>query len=312
MTNESTFDPAIQTENIAFSSDEMVACGKCGRNNAPDRPSCIYCGERLAAGVERIADRRIAEDWEPGFNVIITGGESAANELVNAASRYIIGLPFGRFAESQAADSAVVELSERDISACVVADKLIALDRPQVRLSSIEFAEDELRFIDRITGEVTKSRVGDIALVVVGTLFNSRVDTLEKRKRGADAKRLDESTSSDHEPVIDIYVTGDARGFRVSCSGFDFRCLDDEMTMFAAKNMTLLVERLRKVLPETKFVECYREVRPLLENVWPTTSRREAKGIVRSGLGQKGFGRTETSSNAEQFDRFSRTQFHIL
>ena len=312
MTNENTFDPAIQSENIAFSPDEMATCGKCGRKNAPDRPSCIYCGERLAAGVESLAEGRAAEDWEPAFNVIITGGGTATHELANAASVHGVGLPFARLAESQDADATAAELGERGISVRVVPDSLLAVEWPPVRLSSIEFGDRELRFADRNTGEVTVSAIADIALVVIGILFSSRVDTMEKRKRGADAKRLDESTATDHEPVIDIYVAGDARGFRVSCNGFDFRCLGDEMTMFAAKNMTLLVEHLRRVLPDAKFVECYRELRPLLETVWPTTIRREAQGIVRSGLGQKGFGRSEISSNAEQFDRFSRTQFHIL
>lgn len=312
MPNESTFDPAIQTENIAFSPDEMAACGRCGRNNAPGRPSCIYCGERLADGVEHLADVRPAEDWEPAFNVIITGGESSASDLAKAASKHGVGLPFARLAESEDAAATIAELSGRHISGLVVPDTLLAVEWPHVRLSSIEFGVGQLRFTDRNTGKITESDTADIALIVVGMLFNSRVDTLEKRKRGAEAKTLDESTAEEFEPVIDVYIAGDARGFRVTCSGFDFRCLGDEMTMFAAKNITLLVEYLRRTLPHAKFVECYREVRPLLENVWPTTIRREAQGFLRAGLGKKGFGRSEIRSNAEQLDRFSRTQFHIL
>ncbi|HMT09754.1 MAG TPA: hypothetical protein PKA82_17340 [Pyrinomonadaceae bacterium] len=312
MTNEQTFDPAIQSENIAFSADEMVVCGKCDRRNAPDRSACIYCGERLETFVHIQTNTRIAEDWEPAFNIIVTGGETGGGELTTAAETRGVGLPISRIAESSDADAAITEFSSQGIKAQLIHDEHLAIDFPHVRLSTIEFENNGIGLVDLNTRDVTSANFDDVVLIVVGTLFRSRIDMMEKRKRGADAKLLDESTAADHEPVIDIYIRDDARGFRVLSSGFDFRCLGSEMTLFAAKNMSLLVERLRSSLPDAKFVDCYREVRPFLEAVWPTTHRREAMGIVRSGLGQKGFGRSETSSNAEQFDRFSRTQFLIL
>lgn len=312
MTNEYQFDPEIQTENIAFSADELVECGKCRRRNAPDRQTCIYCGELLESSALLHSNVRPAEIWEPAFNLIVKGGDADRSEIAALASLHSVGLPLSRIAESADAEATMAKLLSEGIDVRIVPDARLAIGFPPVRLSRIEFGSSTVGFVDLNTGETSSAEPDDVVLVVAGILFRSRVDTMEKRKRGADPKLLDESTAADHEPVIDIYTSGNARGFRVLSSGFDFRCLGPEMTLFAAKNMSLLVERLRTSLPNAKFVECYREVRPLLESVWPTTSRREAMGIIRTGLGEKGFGRSETTSNAEQFDRFSRTQFHIL
>ena len=42
---------AIRSEDIGFAPGELAVCRNCGRNNAPDRPKCIYCGEMLSPAV---------------------------------------------------------------------------------------------------------------------------------------------------------------------------------------------------------------------------------------------------------------------
>src|SRR5688572_12499342 len=73
--SRSSFDPLLQTEDIAFKTEEMVTCS-CGRSNPPNRLKCLYCGLELnidvADGGTVKATLRPLELWERGFNVVFT------------------------------------------------------------------------------------------------------------------------------------------------------------------------------------------------------------------------------------------------
>src|SRR5574338_506631 len=64
----------VQTEEIGYQPDEMLACQKCSRANPPTRVKCMYCGAALEISAEQ-ADKikpslRKLENWEKGFNMI--------------------------------------------------------------------------------------------------------------------------------------------------------------------------------------------------------------------------------------------------
>src|SRR4030095_4086278 len=62
----------LRAEEIGFSPDEMVACASCGKANAPNRATCLYCGAPREGGPagEKLEIRAI-EHWENGFNVVL-------------------------------------------------------------------------------------------------------------------------------------------------------------------------------------------------------------------------------------------------
>ena len=70
-----TFDPQVQSENIAFDIDAMIECSSCGRMNPPNRLKCIYCAGKLMLAVDNAANIKPAlrklELWESGFNLVI-------------------------------------------------------------------------------------------------------------------------------------------------------------------------------------------------------------------------------------------------
>src|SRR5687768_16912791 len=82
-------DLPLRSEEIGFTPDQMVACQACRRANAPNRSACMYCGAGLAGvAAEKKLDIRRLENWENGFNVIVTNAnpadpDSASDDLAS-------------------------------------------------------------------------------------------------------------------------------------------------------------------------------------------------------------------------------------
>ena len=78
-----TFDPSIQTENIAFGQDELIVCKDCGRKNPPNRLKCLYCAHDLEIKAEDTTSikpfLRKLELWERGFSLIVRDQISGIN-----------------------------------------------------------------------------------------------------------------------------------------------------------------------------------------------------------------------------------------
>lgn len=312
MTDERKFDPRFQTEKLAFTKSELAACPKCARTNAPNRNTCIYCGATIGNSALGLADGREPEDWEPGYNVIVTGGEDISNHIVAAVHEFQIALPFKRLADVDAAEALVPELRTRGIETRIISDADLLANGSPIRLSKISFTDNVIELHDLNTAAVTSAAIEDVHLIVTGIIRETRSDTLEKRSRKDEAKVVEDSVLFDDEQLIDIYLRGGTRGFRVQKAGFDFRCLGEEMSILASFNITTLKTKLLAVAPNAKFVDCYAKVRDLIEPAWPTTSKRESQGLKRAGTSSLKLARTETKSNLDQFDRFSRLQSLFL
>lgn len=86
--------PPIMSEQIGFALDELVACAKCSKPNAPDRHTSLHCGRSLPV-TERNADSgtmtlRRLEAWEPGINIMLQNSDaSVSNDAIDAASRLL-------------------------------------------------------------------------------------------------------------------------------------------------------------------------------------------------------------------------------
>ena len=101
-------------------------------------------------------------------------------------------------------------------------------------------------------------------------------------------------------------------GYRVFTSGFDFSCLGDEKGLLASDNLKRLTSKLASLSSNAKLVHEYRSVRQSLGSVWEPEIRRDTKGLQRTGFGKREFGSVMTTSNLEQFTKFSRLQRHLL
>jgi hypothetical protein len=323
----STFDPNLQTEDIAFTAAEMIACPNCDRQNPPNRLKCLYCAAELKIEPQGLADVRLnlrkLESWEKGFNVIICAG-TEPNAAVAAS---LLGLtpselgditptgspmPVARVESEAEANIVKEKLGAYGFGCKVVSDADLNAEKPLTRLSRIDLDDETITLTDFNTHERREASVSDLAVIVTGAIATQRTDSLEKRKRGGKRKLLDETAVSHDEPLVDIYLRDDAKGFRVQMAGFDFSCLGAEMGLVAVENMRLLVQKLMDAAPNAKLVSDYDKVRHTLNGVWEPESRNDPLGIVRAGFGKKEFGSIATTNNLVQFTKYSRLQWHLL
>ena len=294
------FDPTIQSENIAFERSELIICGKCSRQNAPNRSSCIYCGSPLnGVSAKSSKNSQQVEVWEPGFNVVVIRSMDGS-ELI---------LPDSRVATLAEAESIATQLLGSGKNCRVISDELLNANELPLRISALRFDGDALQLIDFNTRNEFTVNCGDIVLLVSGRIIRTRSERLEKRRRKADTKVIDAVDTSEDEPVLDLYVRGDARGFRINVAGFDYSCLGESMGFLAVENIKKLALVLRESLPNLKVVNDYPSVKHQLDNIWPIESHDEATGLQRSGFGRVEFGKTSSSSNLRQFTLYSRLQY---
>ena len=320
----------VQTEDIAFTPEEMNVCKACVRMNPPNRLKCLYCGHDLDIKPEHAAaikpNFRKLEAWERGFNVIfrekIDGNQTETAKAAMLLSMEIgdlntildagLPLPVARLESEKEADILITGLAGLGLKCSMVADADLADDKPPVRLSNIEFREMGIAVTDFNTRLVTRIEANDLALIVPGVLSTGKVDSLEKRLRRGRTKLVDETATSSDESILDIYNRHDGTGFRVHLAGFDFSCLGDAKGLLAVENMRLLVVALKEHVPNAKLVSDYTNVRNFLGNVWEVESRKDPRGLKRSGFGKVEFGSVASTSNLRQFTKFSRLQWQLL
>jgi hypothetical protein len=315
----------IRSEEIGFSPDKLKACGKCGKQNAPDRAACLYCGNEFEGVGEARLDTRGLEYWEKGFNVVLVNVRGSEVEGVAGRLSSILGseaetfkeilraghmLPLARLESETQADRVAHLLADLGIEARVIADELLEPDSRPVRLRSTSFDERALVLKPFNPGDDQTLSREDLALIVVGTLVEDRTESVERRQR-REAKILNESQLSHDEPVVDIYSRSDPTGWRIPVTGFDFSCLGSDKTLIASDNMRKLISRLAEFSPDAKIVGDYAQVRPLLENVWPSESTRDARSVG-NRVGRKDVASVVRTYNTTQWTKYSRLQWHLL
>lgn len=318
----------VRTENIAFAAEALVTCGKCSRPNAPTREVCIYCGTALESKVAdggRAIDMRKLDAWEKGYNVVLLpDNESVCIEIAAAAKILSLEsdtlneilekgapLPLARVESEDDADEIVGKLGEMGIDACVISDRSLAEDVQPKRLREIRFGWDSITATLFNTPETVTIQADALALIVLGAIFESKTETIEKRKK-KESKTLEEWETSADQVLVDIYTAHDPAGFRIPATGFDFSCLGSEKGMVAGENIRKLVAKLREFAPGVRVVDGYISQRRALGHIWKVETTKDFSGLRRSGFGKKDFGKTQLSNNTGQFTKYSRLQWHLL
>lgn len=320
----------VQTEDIAFARDELITCDRCARQNPPNRLECLYCGHGLAVDAGRMELMRPAprplESWETGFSVIVRTTLSEAVSDMDAVS-VVTGLgvselraiasaerpmPVAMLGSENEADIMVAALNKLGVDAFVITDESLVPEQPSVRLRGIEFEDAAVTLIEFNSGNRINISQEDLILIVAGTISESRTDQIEKKRRGKQTKVLDHVETEQDEAVVDIYVRGDAIGFRVMLAGFDFSCLGKDKSYIAAENIRRLVTALHGLAPHTRVVTYCHKVRHALSPVWTIDVRKDSRGMQRSRFGRSEPGSRIASSNLRQLNRFSRLQRHFL
>jgi len=321
------FDPSIQTENIAFDRAEMVLCSSCKRANPPNRLKCLYCAGDLDLPSQKTAGIKLAlrklEFWERGENLILNRVSDAADtekaavflslereefdKIANARSR----LPLARVGSNGEARAAIEHLSALGVECFSVSDESLRLETPNIRISGIEFLPGEIGFKNFNTGKIVHFPTYEVALVVEGFISRTKVDLVEKRQIRGESRLIDQTSIASDDRVLDVYPRDQVIGFRLSPAGFDFSCLGENKSLLARGNWGRLIDLLKARLPSAEFVFDYPKVRQALESAWPIESLVGTKGMVQTGFGKREFGSVATTSNLEQFNKYSRLQRHL-
>jgi hypothetical protein len=312
----------IRSEEIGFAPDELVKCPNCGKANAPNRTTCLYCGVPPAgvSGADRLEIRAI-ENWENGSNIVLldAGGgefEKAADlmadvagsdrEIFNAAFESGKEVPLVRVASAEQAEWVVQKLRELGIETAIVDDSVLQANLPPLRLRSIGFGSDQLNLGLFNVDEVYPIAADDLILIVAGTIVEGRKESVARRKlRGA--KMLDEASSSSDEPIIDLYSKSDHLGWRIPARGFDFSCLGPGKSLLVGENMKKLIAKLVEFAPRARLSDDYASVMSLVEPVWPIEVRREGRILNRKDVST-----VFMTNNTTQFTKYSRLQWRLL
>ena len=317
----------IQSENIAFDSEDLIECGKCKKPNPPNRGSCLYCAAPLEIPDDRAGllklNLRPLENWENGFNIVymppcerpdtaaigrfLKLEPDQAARMLNARAPF----PLARIESGPEADTASKHLETLGVKTRVVNDIDLKIGRPHHRLRSVEFDGDVLHLTMFNTGERRAVTCTDIMLIVVGRVIDSTTEAVEKRKK-SERKVLSETATTSDDLLIDLYAAGEETGFRISTRGFDFSTLGREKSLLAVENVELLLNKIRNAAAAAKFVDDYPNVMSTLSLVWDIERRTDFEGLKRTGVLRSGFANVMRTSNLEQFTKYSRLQRRLI
>jgi hypothetical protein len=323
-------DLPVRSEEIGFKAEEMLACGNCARANPPNRLKCMYCGAEMEIPAEHAAkiapNLRKLENWESGFNLIyLPKSENPAVEkraeiasllgLEKETLQKICGarkpLPLVRGETAREAEILQDRLKEFDVETLAISDEQLAAENLPKRLRGLEFLDDKILLILFNNDEVEEIKTEDLALIVSGAIFEKAVESTEARKKG-ETKILEATETASDESLIDIYSKNNATGYRILTKGFDFSCLETEKGILARENIKKLVAKLRSAAPHAKLVDDYLSIRNLIGEVWEVEQRKDSKGLARQRFGRFDLSSVSSSSNLQQFTKYSRLQWHIL
>ncbi len=321
----------LTAENTGYDKSEMISCQKCQRNNPPTRLDCLYCGIELEFDENQFKILkpvlRKPETHLDGFNLIYLANlkewdEEQYSEVAKMTRfnknelKQIVGfnkpLPIALGENEKETKIVSQRLEDFGIDSVVINDKDFEFNKTTKRLKRIEFDEDNLVFILFNNDEVIKVEKKEITLIVVGAIFEKRVESTEKYKKKEESKVLETSEISTDEIVFDIYIYDEIDGFRVTTKGFDFSSLGDEKKLLASENIQTLINKLKNEAVNAQFIDNYLEIRPALTNTWEVDEVKDSKGIKRKSFGSFNRQNVTMTSNQRQFTKYSRLQWLLL
>jgi hypothetical protein len=310
-----------------FTPEQLVACERCLRANAPTRMNCLYCGAPLPPTAESDKLRRPTlkklEEWEHGFNVVLLPqgkreltpgavGETASLLRLEAARLLEImetrrALPLARVSSFVEGELILERLGALGLAAEVFADDELA--KQPARACALTLDEDALVCWPILDAELRRVAWSEVLLLVKGRLVTKRVEVEERRRRMRGHGEIVEvrEIASD-EAVLDIYAASESDDdcFRVMADNFDYSCLGADKRPLARENFVTLVETLRTRAPSAGFDEEYAVTRALLSAAWPPAERTESLGLRRERPGRFNTEAATVVTNEAQFTRYSR------
>lgn len=328
-----SFDEREQQPPVrGWAREQMIECESCGRPNAPTRPACLYCGERLPINEQNKALRRPLlrplEKGEKGYNIVLIerAPHIAAEELaqvsealqlqttqLQAICEQSFPLPLARAPSPDEAALIVANLTTRGWKIQIVPDEMLTADAlPPYRISSLEFTDKSI--VGWTFGEMNESVLpwSDVSLCVIGRIFVREVQVEERPARGAENEIVETRELDADETVFDLYTAHDPTGWRIAAHSFDFSCLGHEKRLTVTENMMTLRKVIAGHAVRATFDDSYSAVRPALAPVWPLEQHTESRGWRRGRFGG-GFntGTAMITSNLAQFTAYSRLRYHF-
>ncbi len=324
-------DLPIQVETTGFQAEEMFSCKKCGRKSPPNRAKCFYCGENFDLDVLQTdlikPNLRKLELWENGFNLIYTAnsqnvGETEIREisnLLNAEKDFLKTivenkepLPFARLESEAEAEIVRKKLAKKGFETKIISDEVLDLKSPVRRLRKIEFENEKLKITLFNTSEIIEIFCEDLILLVSGSVYEKKTETIEKRVKSKESKTLSVDETAKDEKIIDLYTLDDRIGFRILTNGFDFSGLGKDMSFLAFENIGKYFEKLKNFAPNARASDNYNRIRNLLGEIWEVEQINDAGGVIKKGIGNINLNKTAISTNLAQFTKYSRFQRHLL
>lgn len=324
-------DMPLTKNTSGFSANQLINCEKCSRQNAPNRLNCLYCGEALPISTENDANLNLRlrklETWEKGVNLIILPNGLIFDDAKYSAVAKLLRieaedlqkivetnkpLPIARCETIKEAEIIKANLAKIGVSATILSDEDLSVETQIRRLRSIEILSDKLKLRLFNVEETHEILLEDVALIVVGAIFERKISATERYSKKDENKTLQSSEISSDEPVIDIYSRQDSIGYRVFTSGFDFSCVGEKKSLLAADNIKILQELLCEISQTAKLNNDYARIRHALGKVWETEETKDSKGLKAGSFGKFNLENTTTINNLQQFTKYSRLIFQLL
>ncbi|MEZ5344513.1 MAG: hypothetical protein R2681_03060 [Pyrinomonadaceae bacterium] len=314
-----------------YKPEEMIPCANCSRKNPPNRLDCMYCGIDLDITEEQSRSLkpllRKTESWKNAANIILTGkSPELSDDGLRTASKMLriepadlkkivsenIPLPLARSEQESEIAIVVERLTETGLETRLLYDNVFEPEIPAIRLRTFEIDGDVLNITLFSDGTIKRIERSGISHIVVGALFQHRVESTERHKRKKDQNDiLETAETSEDEIILDIFTSENSSGFRIAAKSFDFSFLGDEKKMVVNQNMKTVIEKLRSFAPDSRFDDNYSRLRPLLSLVWEVQEHTDSKGLKRRGFGGYNREMVTTSNNNGQFTKYSRLQRHL-
>lgn len=324
--------PLEPSEPRGFKPDQMIRCEECLRANPPTRVSCFYCSATLPETESSLRLRkptlRPPDKFEQGYNTILLRRpqETFNQTLIRAAADLLkldteafqgivmagMPLPLARIASLEEGKLLAERLNEMGLETMTLGDADLGLiDSNLVRLRSLKLGEDNLGLIQAgETSDIQRSW-SDIVTIVSGRLHVKRIEVKERKSRQAENEIVDKSEFDSDEAVVDLYLNGSSKTFRIAAHGFDFSCLQEEKALVANENISKLINLLIARATRAVVDRSFNQLRQTLEPVWRSEQEVVSTGWRRERPGTYTLGSASVKSNESQFTRYSRLCYYF-
>ena len=325
--------PVEPSEPQGFSAEQMIRCEECLRANPPTRVSCLYCvaplplTETSARLIKPVL--RPPEKHQLGYNnILLPHDQAVADSVIAGAAALLklseenvrqimsqnVALPVARTASREESELVTERLRDLGLECLTVSDDHLELsfsENPVRRVRSMMFDDDSLISQQAGAAERTKVSWSDIRLILMGRLFETRLEITERMTRKTENEIIDTSEFFRDEDVIDFYTAEQSSTWRIGANGFDFSCLGREKALVVNENMGKLRALIIEKSANAQVDDSYARVRNLLELAWTTQPETQSSGWRRERPGKLSVGVSTIRSNETQFTRYSRLRYYL-